>query len=181
MRTNVILSVLFLISCSTPYQPIGALGGYSSSKIGANTFQVEFKGNQHTNTLKTFEYLERRCAEITIENGYEYFIVYEDNSYVKEDIYKLEADPDNQIDAFQSPIRIDNYLLDREPDINRERIEVMLMDKHSKIARTYGSGVGENRATDVTGVYKIMLVNDVIEEYSDYYHPAKEILEKYNK
>ena len=71
MRAILVLLVLLVISCSTPYQPKGALGGYSSEKIGANTYRVEFKGNQHTNTLKTFEYLERRCAEITNENGYE--------------------------------------------------------------------------------------------------------------
>ncbi len=176
MRTIIIVLILVLISCSTPYQPKGVLGGYSSEKIGKNVYRVEFIGNQHTETGTIFDYLERRCAEIAIENGYDFFIIYEDSSYVNETIIKDEPGIDELLEAQRS----DKYLLTEEQTIDENPTQT-LRDEKTKIARTYRSSVGENRATDVIGVYKIMLVNDIIENYKEFYHPAKEIIEKYNK
>ena len=176
MRTIIIILILSLIGCSTPYQPKGALGGYSSEKIGKNTYRVEFIGNQHTKTVEVFENLERRCAEIAIENGYDFFIIYEDSSYINETIVKDEPGIDELLEAQRS----DKYLLTEEQTIDENPTQT-LRDEKTKIARTYRSGVGENKATDVIGVYKILLANDIIENYKEFYHPAKEIIEKYNK
>ena len=65
-----IISILLIFNCSTPYQPYGALGGYKSNELDENTYRVLFKGNQHTKAETVYNYLERRCAEITIDEGY---------------------------------------------------------------------------------------------------------------
>ncbi len=65
--------VILVYNCSTPYQPKGALGGYSSNQLKANNYKVSFKGNQHTSAEMVFDYLLRRCAEITIEEKGNYF------------------------------------------------------------------------------------------------------------
>lgn len=188
MKISKILSLLLLISCSTPYQPKGALGGYSSEKIGANTYMVEFKGNQHTSTLKTFEYLERRCAEITIENGYDYFIVYEDSSYVIKTIIENKPGIDEMLAAQRSNnnILIEEQVLGEHPVhtyllLDENPVRTYIGDRNSKIARTFNKHLANNVASEVNGVFKILLTNDVIENYTEYYHPAKEILEKYSK
>ena len=67
-----------LAACSTPYQRQGLhipRGGYAESRIDANTYYVEFKGNGYTprQTVETF--LLYRCAELTTEAGYDYFVL----------------------------------------------------------------------------------------------------------
>ena len=183
MKSVKILVITFitilLINCSTPYQPKGALGGYSSIKIENDTYKVEFKGNQHTKADVVFDNLERRCAEIAIENGFDYFVIYEDSSYIDRAEFDNSATLDEQLDVFQDPRRNDNYLLDRKPELTRDPIEIILSDHHSRLGRTYGQYFIDNQMTDVTGVFKIMVVNDIVENFKDFYHPASEILIKY--
>ena len=76
------LIFIFLTNCSTPYQPKGALGGYSEERILENLYRVEFAGNQHSKPEKIQNYLMYRCAELTQEMGYDYFaIVSEERHY----------------------------------------------------------------------------------------------------
>ena len=89
--------VLIFMNCSTPYQPRGALGGYSSNQLEDNTYRVLFKGNQHTKAETVFDYLERRCAEIALAEGFKYFIIYEDSSYVDRTIFIDESELDDKI------------------------------------------------------------------------------------
>jgi len=170
-----IIAIGFLIcTCSTPYQPKGALGGYSSHKLGDNTYKVVFKGNQHTKAESVYNYLERRCAEITIENGHEYFIVFEDSSYIDETIFEEEPDLDEKIEAH----RKDNYLLDRQPEIDTDPRQT-LTDQKTKINRTYRDSFVENKSTNVVGVLKIQLFKESRKGYEDQYLSASEILDKY--
>ena len=83
----IVIVVIFLIACSTPYQPKGALGGYSEEKILDNLYRVEFAGNQHSKPEKIQNYLMYRCAELTQEMGYEYFtIVSEERHFVENSV-----------------------------------------------------------------------------------------------
>ncbi len=77
MRPFVALSLLVfsLVGCSTPYQRKGFTGGFSDSRIDASTFLVEFKGNGATSQQTVQTYLLYRCAELTAEAGYDYFIL----------------------------------------------------------------------------------------------------------
>ncbi len=76
--------VMLIAACSTPYQPKGTLGGYSQEKILANMYKVEFVGNQHSKPEVIQNFLMYRCAELTLEQGFEYFsIVSEERHYDK--------------------------------------------------------------------------------------------------
>ncbi len=185
-----ILIAILVYDCSTPYQPKGALGGYSSNQLIENNYKVSFKGNQHTTAETVFDYLLRRCAEITIEENGKYFIVYEDSSYVDKIAFNDEPSLDAKIE--KSEHKVDGYLLDRQPEINRDPLQT-LYDQKTRIRRTYGSysnaGSGEvyskvfvdAKITDVVGVFKIQIFEEQIEGYEDYFFSASEILEKPNK
>ena len=172
---HLIFSVILLINCSTPYQPKGALGGYSSNQLNKNNYKVSFKGNQHTIAETVFDYLLRRCAEITIEEKGKYFIIYEDSSYVNKIIFIDEPDIDGKIASH----RRDNYLLDQQPVIDANPRQT-LQDQKTKIARTYYTGTLDNKSTDVVGIYKIQIFEEQIEGYEDYFFSASEILKKYD-
>ncbi len=167
-------SLLILINCSTPYQPKGALGGYSSNQLQNNTYKVVFKGNQHTSAKTVFQQLERRCAEITIENGFDYFIIFEDSSYVDNTVISSEPELDDII----GNLRKDTYLLGSKPIIDNNPKQT-LADQKTKIKRTYHNSFIDTKSTNVVGIFKIMLVDEIVEQFRDYYHPAREILEKF--
>src|SRR3972149_10206844 len=67
--------VIVHIGCPTRYQKTGATGGYSDARIDANTFLVEFHGNGFTSRQTVETYLLYRCAEVTVEAGYDFFVV----------------------------------------------------------------------------------------------------------
>jgi len=165
---------ILICGCSTPYQPKGALGGYSSHQLGNNAYKVVFKGNQHTKAETVYNYLERRCAEIAIENRYEYFIIFEDSSYIDETIFEEEPDLDDKIASH----RKDNYLLDRQPTIETDPRQT-LTDQKTKINRTYKDAFVENKSTNVVGVLKIQLFKEPRKGYENQYLSVDEILGKY--
>ncbi|MHA6719479.1 CC0125/CC1285 family lipoprotein [Sphingomonas sp. RS6] len=72
---------LSLASCmtATPYQPAMGNGyarnGYSDEQIEDNRFRVSFAGNSLTSRETVERYLLYRAAELTLQNGYDYFIL----------------------------------------------------------------------------------------------------------
>lgn len=75
-------AILFaLTSCAhpTPYQPRSASSeldkGYSDERIAADRYRVTFSGNSLTSRETVEEYLLYRAAEVTIEQGYDWFSV----------------------------------------------------------------------------------------------------------
>jgi hypothetical protein len=71
--TSAGLLAFLLSSCATPYQPMGALGGYQEEQLAPNIYRVAFFGNGYTNPQTASEYLIHRCAELTEQKGYRYF------------------------------------------------------------------------------------------------------------
>jgi hypothetical protein len=70
------LSAACLIAgCATAYQPDGVSGGYSDRVLAANTAQVTFRGNRLTEPATVHDFLLRRCAEVTLQDGYNYFVL----------------------------------------------------------------------------------------------------------
>ncbi len=67
--------LLITAGCATPYQQHGFRGGYSDARIGQNTVLVSFKGNGHTSKERVQLYLLYRCAEVTRQYGYDYFVI----------------------------------------------------------------------------------------------------------
>ncbi len=80
MKVIVALSgAALLAACTsaTPYQPASTASsdGYTTQKIEANRFRVSFKGNSATSRQAVDSYVLYRCAEVTLKNGDDYFVV----------------------------------------------------------------------------------------------------------
>jgi len=183
-----ILITILVYNCSTPYQPKGALGGFSSNQLNENNYKVSFKGNQHTTAETVFDYLLRRCAEITIEEKGKYFIVYDDNSYVDKTVFENKPGIDDYLDYIE--YREDRHALKEKTGMDYDPLQT-LADTKSRIKRTYSSNASGDgscnantlidlEATDVVGVYKIQIFEQQVEGYEDYFFSASKILEKVN-
>lgn len=74
------LIAVCLSACQTGYQRAGTyggipFGGYSDERIDQNTVIVKYNGNSFTKRREVSAYLLLRSAEVTVENGYDYFII----------------------------------------------------------------------------------------------------------
>jgi hypothetical protein len=83
-RVSVLLAIgLIAGSCatSTPYQPDVAgqriHGGYSEQRLGDNRYLVNFDGNTLTSRERVEGYMLYRAAELTVQNGNDWFRIAE--------------------------------------------------------------------------------------------------------
>ncbi len=68
----------FLTACATatPYAPVGTSGyGFTEKRIEQNRVSISFKGNSLTDRETVEDYLIFHAAELTLEGGYDHFIV----------------------------------------------------------------------------------------------------------
>ena len=76
-----LVGALALAACATPtpYQPATGSGfyrnGYADQQIEPNRYQVSFAGNSLTSRETVERYLLYRSAQLTLERGYDYFIL----------------------------------------------------------------------------------------------------------
>lgn len=79
MRLLVLMCGLALVaSCATPtpYQSaIGSRWGFEENQIETDRFRVSFGGNSLTDRETVENYLLYRAAELTLEQGYDHFIL----------------------------------------------------------------------------------------------------------
>jgi hypothetical protein len=81
MRTHRLASALvlsgMLAACGqpTPYQPATDGYGYGEQQIEGNRYRVAFAGNELTAADTVQDYLLYRAAELTLDRGYDYFVV----------------------------------------------------------------------------------------------------------
>ena len=165
--------LLFLFSCSTPYQPLGILGGYSSEKILKNSYRVSFTGNQHTKVKMVNDNLFKRCAELTLENGFSYFYIYEDSSYI--DLISLVRGPD-----------LDNLIVDGQKsesgmseNENSSQFMGNITDPSIDFNRRLKQLNNENTMTKIIGVFKIKFSNKILNGYENSSYSAKNILDSF--
>lgn len=67
---------LALAGCAgpTPYQSlVPQRGGYSEQRLSPDRFRVVFTGNAQTRPEQVEQFLLRRAAELTVQNGYDWF------------------------------------------------------------------------------------------------------------
>jgi hypothetical protein len=90
MKSCTILFCAVLVAgCATPYQTnrnlglTGVTGGYSDMLIAENTYRVTVSGNGYTSAPTLDEYLLRRASELTIENGFNYFVISDRNTDIR--------------------------------------------------------------------------------------------------
>lgn len=78
-RIGPVISIAFLVllgACSTPYQPAGWFsmrGGYDEKELEPGIWRVTFGGNGYTSRESAQTYWLYRCAELTLEKGYDGF------------------------------------------------------------------------------------------------------------
>jgi len=74
LRTLLLLIiVLMLTGCATGYGPQGMTGGYKERKLDEGRYIVSFFGNGHTTEQLVWNFWLYRCAELTSQNGYDFF------------------------------------------------------------------------------------------------------------
>jgi hypothetical protein len=69
------LLALALAGCATSYQPQGFTGGYSDFLSAPDEAVITFHGNGYTPGERVGQMAALRCAEVTLEHGYRYFVV----------------------------------------------------------------------------------------------------------
>lgn len=69
--------LLILAACAveTPYMPSEGRYGYSEQPIEENRFRVTFTGNPSTPRETVQNYLLYRAAELTVQEGFDYFTI----------------------------------------------------------------------------------------------------------
>jgi len=81
---------------ATPYQPnvrgSATSGGYSETRIEPNRWRVNFSGNSMTSRETVEGYLLFRAAELTLQNGADWFEIVDRNTATKTRSY-VEPDP----------------------------------------------------------------------------------------
>lgn len=82
-----VCALLALAACATatPYQPAAAGKGYgfSEQKIEENRYRITFRGNSSTTREMVENSLLYRAAELSILNGYDHFIMVENDTEAK--------------------------------------------------------------------------------------------------
>jgi hypothetical protein len=68
------LSFLALASCATDYQPQSFTGGFSDYMTAPDEAVVTFHGNDYTSAERVVMMTFLRCADVTLEHGYRYFV-----------------------------------------------------------------------------------------------------------
>ena len=66
---------LFAIGCATKYEARRSSAGYSDFRIAVDVFAVSFRGNTSTKREQVQKFLLRRASEITLQNGFKYFVI----------------------------------------------------------------------------------------------------------
>lgn len=81
---------------ATPYQPNirgqATTGGFSEQQLEADRFRVNFAGNSLTSRETVEGYLLFRAAELTVAQGYDYFVIVDRDTDRKTRTY-VEPDP----------------------------------------------------------------------------------------
>ena len=88
-----IIFAIFLSGCVTQYQPNGIGGGYYDMQFNKDTYKVSYRGNAYTSRNRLQALLLKRCAQLTLNNGYKYFII-------------LAGREDDNAGYFSTPTRI---------------------------------------------------------------------------
>jgi hypothetical protein len=87
-------AALALSSCATPtpYQPATGSGqyrtGYWDEQIDSNRYRVTFAGNSLTSRETVERYLLYRAAELTVQNGFDNFVLVTRDTDTKTDTYR---------------------------------------------------------------------------------------------
>jgi hypothetical protein len=70
----VLVLIVALSGCATgQYTPLGKAASAEVEQLKDNVYRVEYRASAFTSQEQLDYYLRRRCAELTLREGYEYF------------------------------------------------------------------------------------------------------------
>ena len=70
-----VLLLLLLSACAKPLLPDNYSEQISSTQLDTNTFQISYSGSTSSADEKTLDLALLRSAEVTLSNGFNYFII----------------------------------------------------------------------------------------------------------
>jgi len=123
MNTKIVNFILFscfafISACETAYHPTGEYGGfphggYSSTTINSNTVIVNFDAAL-TPQSTINNYVLYRAAKITIESGYDYFVVVSTstnhtNVHINEQITDVQTQPPKLFNSYYQDTQYQSY------------------------------------------------------------------------
>jgi len=76
-----------IMGCATKYQPHGFTGGYSETHLQENMFRVSFSGNEYSGRNRVADFTLLRSAELSLSNGYEYFVIIDEEKHTTTSSY----------------------------------------------------------------------------------------------
>lgn len=79
-KSFVIFGAIFLFGCATSYQKMGFSGGFDETQLAENVWKVHFAGNGYTGRNRAEEMTLLRSADLTMQNGYRFFVLASSNS-----------------------------------------------------------------------------------------------------
>jgi hypothetical protein len=69
-----LLCFLALAGCATGYQPQSLTGGFSDYLTAPDEAVITFHGNGYTSAERVLQMAALRCADVTLQHGYRYFV-----------------------------------------------------------------------------------------------------------
>lgn len=78
------LACALVVGCATGYQPNGWSGGFSEIPLASDAYQISVNGNGYTRADRVNEMALLRGAELTRDNGFNYFVVLNLSEYTRE-------------------------------------------------------------------------------------------------
>lgn len=70
-----LIAAIALLGCATKYQPTGAAGGFSETRLSDNTWRVVFRGNPIAKADRTDDLALLRAADLALQHGYSFIKV----------------------------------------------------------------------------------------------------------
>ena len=74
---------VLVAGCATSYQPSGATGGFSETRLAPDIVRVVFRGNGYTQKDRAQDFALLRASELSLAAGFPYFTVLTEDNDVK--------------------------------------------------------------------------------------------------
>lgn len=87
MKHLTLLAFVLLTGCATSYQKMGFSGGFEETQLGPDKWRVSFSGNGYTRGSRATDLALLRCADLTLQQGFKYFVITGGESGVERSAY----------------------------------------------------------------------------------------------
>ncbi len=103
-----ILTTFLIVGCATSYHPENWRGyGFNEKQLSEQSYLVSFSGNSRTSPADVQRMLLRRCAELTLQRGYSYFLILDKDSDKKSEVsYSEISEEYDRSESFTKSVQI---------------------------------------------------------------------------